>query len=81
MLPAVLGPGGKIVWVSALTQIPFSWGSRRGNGQLRRSMLRAAAGTRAVHTDSAQGVRAGEIPLGRCYSEGKKVSLVMFTVA
>lgn len=43
-------------------------------------MLRAAAGTRAAHTDSAQGVRAGEIPLGRCCSEGKKVSLVMFTV-
>lgn len=36
--PAVLGHGGKAVWVSALTQIPFSWGNRRGNGQLRWSI-------------------------------------------
>ena len=80
MFPAVLGPGGKAVWAPALTWITFLWRSWRGKGKSLWSVLRDAAGTQLVRTYSALGMTDGEIPQGRCYAEGKKLALVMFTV-
>ena len=80
MFPAVLGPGGKAVWASALTWITFLWRSWRGNGKLWWSVLRAAAGTQLGCTYSALGKTDREIPQGRCHREGRKASLAMFTV-
>ena len=42
--------------------------------------VESCSSTQLVCTESALGMTDGEIPQGRCYGEGKRAALVMFTV-